>query len=98
MESRLQSRTPRKGGDQFCHQFMYTGKCKYGDKCKFPHKTKKGGCAECGGPHDVSKCPKRTIASLEARIAELEAQGSRIAELEAQLADAELASVVRKAP
>jgi BMFP domain-containing protein YqiC len=100
MESRLQARAPRKStsSDQYCHQFMFTGKCKYGDKCKFPHKTKSKGCAECGGPHDVAKCPKRTIAALEARIAKLEAQGSRIAELEAQLADAELASIVRKAP
>ena len=68
-------------GGGICFNFQKEGKCKYGNKCKFVHKPLTGGCAECGGQHDVAKCEARAkrladLGTLEARIAQLEASGA----------------------
>jgi hypothetical protein len=87
-----------------CWGFLRTGKCKFGDACKFSHTTKStGGCAECGGPHDVSKCDKRRAKMaehrFEARIAHLEsAQAVEAAPFDGAVVDLELASVGGSVP
>ena len=75
---------PRRRVPQPCHQFASTGSCSYGENCRFEHRPPTGGCAECGGPHDVSRCPAK-VKRLEARIAQLEARGVADPELVAQL-------------
>ena len=70
---------PKGGG--LCFNFQKDGKCPYGEKCRFVHKKATGGCAECGGQHDVAKCEARAkrladLGKLEARIAQLRLTGS----------------------
>ena len=60
----------RVGGRKVCFQWRDTGKCRFGDKCRFVHALS-GGCAECGGEHDVKDCPKKRISQLEAKVAKL---------------------------
>ena len=47
---------PAPGGEKTgmpCQYFNRTGRCKYADKCRFPHV-----CKKCGAPHSATKCGK----------------------------------------
>lgn len=80
-----------------CRQFLKKGSCAYGRRCKFLHAApERGGCAECGGPHDVAECPDRAehspaadkrAASASSSLPPLGALEARIADLERSLAE-----------
>jgi hypothetical protein len=47
-------------GEQVCYQFMDTGKCSYGNSCKYSHKR----LHKCGDPsHKQHNCPKTARAN-----------------------------------
>ena len=87
-----------------CWDFMGTGKCRRGDRCKFDHPAGPGdGCYGCGSAdHGIGSCPEkrtgRRAANQEKVEAKLAAQSTELKELKAQLAAAQPAAAGQTAP